>query len=61
MVPRLEFEKQANRVDGKRRSDALLRWSQFVALKCRLDTHDRTQKNGGKLTMMESDRQVKNG
>ena len=32
LVPRLEFEKQANRVDGKRRSDALSRWSQFVAL-----------------------------
>ncbi|MDA0994925.1 MAG: IS4 family transposase [Proteobacteria bacterium] len=31
-VPRLEFEKAANRVDGKRRSDALSRWSQFVAL-----------------------------
>ena len=32
LVPRLEFEKQANRVDGKRRSDALSRWSQFLAL-----------------------------
>jgi len=32
LVPRLEFEKQANGVDGKRRSDALSRWSQFVAL-----------------------------
>ena len=32
LLPRLEFEKQANRVDGKRRSDALSRWSQFVAL-----------------------------
>jgi len=32
LVPRLEFEKQANRVDGQRRSDALSRWSQFVAL-----------------------------
>lgn len=31
-VPRHEFEKAANRVDGKRRSDALSRWSQFVAL-----------------------------
>jgi putative transposase len=31
-VPRLEFEKQANRCDGQRRSDALSRWSQFVAL-----------------------------
>jgi putative transposase len=32
LVPRLEFEKQANGVDGKRRSNALSRWSQFVAL-----------------------------
>ena len=32
LLPRHEFEKQANRVDGKRRSDALSRWSQFVAL-----------------------------
>ena len=32
LLPRLAFEKQANRVDGKRRSDALSRWSQFVAL-----------------------------
>ncbi len=32
LVPRLEFEKQANRCDGQRRSDALSRWSQFVAL-----------------------------
>ncbi len=32
LLPRHEFEKQANRVDGKRGSDALLRWSQFVAL-----------------------------
>ncbi len=32
LVPRLEFEKQANRCDGRRRSDALTRWSQFVAL-----------------------------
>ena len=31
-VPRLEFEKLANAQDGKRRSDALPRWSQFVAL-----------------------------
>jgi putative transposase len=31
-VPRLEFEKHANEVDGRRRSDALSRWSQFVAL-----------------------------
>ncbi len=32
LVPRLEFEKQANHCDGQRRSDALSRWSQFVAL-----------------------------
>jgi putative transposase len=32
LLPRHEFEKQANGVDGKRRSDALSRWSQFVAL-----------------------------
>ena len=32
MLPRHEFEKQANAYDGKRRSDALSRWSQFVAL-----------------------------
>ena len=32
LLPRLEFEQQANRLDGKRRSDALSRWSQFVAL-----------------------------
>ncbi len=32
LVPRLEFEKQSNRCDGHRRSDALSRWSQFVAL-----------------------------
>ena len=32
LLPRHEFEKQANRIDGKRRSDALSRWSQFVAL-----------------------------
>ena len=31
-VPRLEFEKLAMAQDGKRRSDALTRWSQFVAL-----------------------------
>ncbi len=31
-VPRLEFEKLANEHDGKRLSDALSRWSQFVAL-----------------------------
>ena len=31
-VPRLDFEKHANEVDGRRRSDALSRWSQFVAL-----------------------------
>lgn len=32
MLPRHEFERRANRHDGKRRSDALSRWSQFVAL-----------------------------
>ena len=32
LLPRHEFEKQANRYDGKRRSDALSRWSQLVAL-----------------------------
>ena len=32
MVPRHEFEKLANKVDGKVRSTALSRWSQFVAL-----------------------------
>lgn len=32
MVPRLEFEKLANQHDGRRRSDALTRWSQFAAL-----------------------------
>jgi hypothetical protein len=32
LLPRLEFERLANRHDGKRRSDALSRWSQFVAL-----------------------------
>ena len=31
-VPRLEFERLANQHDGKRRSNALSRWSQFVAL-----------------------------
>lgn len=31
-VPRLEFEQLALAHDGKRRSDALSRWSQFVAL-----------------------------
>jgi len=31
-VPRLEFEKLAQRHDGARRSDALSRWSQFIAL-----------------------------
>lgn len=31
-VPRLEFEKLAQTQDGPRRSDALSRWSQFVAL-----------------------------
>ena len=32
MFPRLEFEKLANTHDGKRRSDAFSRWSQFTAL-----------------------------
>jgi len=32
LLPRHEFEKQANGCDGQRRSDALSRWSQFVAL-----------------------------
>jgi hypothetical protein len=32
MLPRHEFEKLANARDGRRRSDALSRWSQFVAL-----------------------------
>lgn len=32
MMPRHEFEKLANTVDGKVRSTALTRWSQFVAL-----------------------------
>ena len=31
-VPRLEFEKLAQAHGGARRSDALSRWSQFVAL-----------------------------
>ncbi len=31
-VSRLEFEKLAQRHDGSRRSDALSRWSQFIAL-----------------------------
>jgi len=31
-VPRLEFEQLARRHDGARRSDALSRWSQFIAL-----------------------------
>ena len=31
-VPRLEFEKLAQAHDGARRSDALSRWSQFIAL-----------------------------
>ncbi len=32
LLPRHEFETQANCYDGNRRSDALSRWSQFVAL-----------------------------
>jgi len=32
MIPRHEFEKLANETDGKVRSTALSRWSQFVAL-----------------------------
>ena len=32
LIPRLEFQRCANQHDGKRRSDALSRWSQFVAL-----------------------------
>nr|WP_083218500.1 IS4 family transposase [Candidatus Thiodiazotropha endoloripes] len=32
MIPRHEFEKLANMVDGKVRATALSRWSQFVAL-----------------------------
>ena len=31
-MPRLEFERLATKVDGPRRSDALSRWSQFLAL-----------------------------
>lgn len=31
-LPRLEFEKLANDCDGRRRSNALTRWSQFIAL-----------------------------
>jgi hypothetical protein len=32
LLPRHEFERLANCYDGKRRSDAMSRWSQFVAL-----------------------------
>jgi len=32
LLPRHEFERHANRHDGRRRSDAMSRWSQFVAL-----------------------------
>ena len=32
LIPRHEIERLTNRHDGKRRSDALSRWSQFVAL-----------------------------
>ena len=32
MLPRHEFERLANAVDGKVRSTAMSRWSQFVAL-----------------------------
>ena len=32
LVSRLEFERLGNQHDGRRRSDALTRWSQFVAL-----------------------------
>jgi hypothetical protein len=32
MIPRHEFEKLANAVDGKVRSTAMSRWSQFMAL-----------------------------
>jgi hypothetical protein len=32
MIPRHEFERVANSVDGKVRSTALSRWSQFTAL-----------------------------
>ena len=31
-VPRREFERLATKLDGPRRSDALSRWSQFLAL-----------------------------
>lgn len=32
LIPRHEFERRAQQVDGRRRSDALSRWSQLVAL-----------------------------
>jgi len=32
LIPRHEIERLANQVDGKRRSDAMSRWSQFVTL-----------------------------
>ena len=32
LIPRHEIERLANTCDGKRRSDALSRWSQLVAL-----------------------------
>ncbi len=32
LIPRHEIERLSNHHDGKRRSDALSRWSQFVAL-----------------------------
>jgi len=32
LLPRHEFEKLANRQDGKRKASAMTRWSQFVAL-----------------------------
>jgi len=32
LLPRHEFEKLANQVDGKVRSTSLTRWSQFIAL-----------------------------
>lgn len=32
LLPRHEFERLANSIDGKVRSTALTRWSQFVAL-----------------------------
>lgn len=32
IFPRLDFEKLVKNHDGKRRSDAFSRWSQFVAL-----------------------------